>query len=333
MAETSASEPVPRKRRIPLRPLLAVAVLAAAIIAWLLLRGDGRSDEARFTGYVVSDNLYMASPIAGTVAWIGVKSGDRVRPGTPLFRIDPTNLAARVGEARAQVDESVARVAEQQAALARARANLAAAQADADRIATELTRLTAAQAEKPGSVARLEIDQARAAHRAALKRRDAARTEMSAADAAIASAEAQTAEERAGVTQATRQLEELSPTAPAAGWVEDVMYQPGEWVAANAPLVSIVPANEVKVRFYVPQGVVNAYRPGARVAIACDGCPSGLTATVDYVAPRPEFTPPVIFSLESRDKLVFMVEALPSRPQALVPGQPIDVTPLASGRR
>jgi HlyD family secretion protein len=62
------------------------------------------------------------------------------------------------------------------------------------------------------------------------------------------------------------------------------------------------------------------------VRFACDGCPNGLTATIDFVSPRAEFTPPVIYSRESRDRLVYLVEARPS--VRLLPGQPVDVEPL-----
>jgi HlyD family secretion protein len=105
------------------------------------------------------------------------------------------------------------------------------------------------------------------------------------------------------------------------------MFKAGETVPANVPVVSIVPDGEVKVRFYVPQALVNAYKPGRKVAIGCDGCAAGLTATVNFVASEPEFTPPVIYSLDARQKLVFMVEAVPSNARALVSGQPIDVAP------
>jgi HlyD family secretion protein len=190
-----------------------------------------------------------------------------------------------------------------------------------------LKRLTAAQAEKPGSVAQLDIDQTRAAYEAALRRADAARAQLGSASAAIAVARAQVRGSEAGLTSARRQLSELAPVAPAAGRIEDVMFKPGETVPANVPVVSIVPDGEVKVRFYVPQALVGAYKPGRKVAIACDGCAAGMSATVDFVASEPEYTPPVIYSLDARQKLDFMVEAVPSSPRALVPGQPIDVAP------
>ena len=50
-----------------------------------------------------------------------------------------------------------------------------------------------------------------------------------------------------------------------------------------------------------------------------------------FRSPQAEFTPPVIYSRESRDKLVFLVEAAPDRPRELAPGQPVDVDPLKGG--
>lgn len=82
--------------------------------------------------------------------------------------------------------------------------------------------------------------------------------------------------------------------APSAGRIDGIMFKPGESVTANVPVVSIVPDGEVKVRIYVPQTQVNAYKPGRKVVIGCDGCATGMTAIVDFVASRPEYTPPVI---------------------------------------
>ena len=330
MADPAAPSQSRRIRRGPPKLLIIIIAAALLLVAWLLFR-NGESSEARFTGYVVTDNLYLASPVAGRIAWIGAREGDEVASGTPLFRIDPTERAAQVDQARAQVNATSAQTAERRAALGRARANLAAAEVEADRIGTEVARLSRAQSEEPGSVAALDLDQARAAHRTALRRRDAARTEVAAADAAIRAASAEVDRSRAGVAQAQANLTELSPMAPTAARVESVMYQTGEWAAANAPVISLVPLGEVKVRFYVPQGLVSDYRPGKRVAVACDGCRDGMTAKIEFVSSRPEYTPPVIYSLEARDKLVFMVEAVPSDPRLLVPGQPIDVTPLVRG--
>jgi HlyD family secretion protein len=322
-----APEPAPRgARHVPIRAIAAVTVVVIAIgLVWFFISQHNHKGGEAFTGYVVSDNVYMSSPVSGTLTAISVNRGDRVAAGQPLFRVDPTVRAAQADQARAQIAGSQAGVAQQEGALAQAKANLASAQADADRNETEARRLAAAQREKPGSVAQLQLDQAQAAYKSALDKRDAARAQLKSASAAVAASQAQVRQAEAGLTSAQRQLSDLAPVAPGAGRIDDIMFKPGESVAANAPVVSIVPDGEVKVRFYVPEAQVNAFKPGRKVAIACDGCAAGMTASVDFVASRPEYTPPVIYSLDARQKLVFMVEAVPSDPRALVPGQPMDV--------
>lgn len=316
-------------RRLPRRPLMIAVVVGAAVcvlIAWGVINRQHRGSPV-FTGYVVTRNLYMSAPTAGTIDAVSVHRGQRVEAGAPLFRIDPTSLGARADQAAAEVGQSEASLAADNAALSKARADLAAAQVEVDRTAADLNRYLAAEREKAGAVTGQQIDRARSAAVSAQRARDAAATNISAARARIAAGRAQIQGGRAGVVDARRQLDQLAPTAPVAARVEDVMYQPGEWAAANAPVVSLVPDNQIKVRFYVPETMVNAYPPGTTVAVGCDGCPTGMTARVDYVASRPEYTPPIIYSLTTRDKLVFLIEAVPSAPRSLTPGQPIDVRP------
>jgi HlyD family secretion protein len=131
---------------LPRRAIVAVVVVTAVVlVVWLLLRsGDGDSKE-QFTGYVVADEVYMTSPIAGTLASVSVRRGQRVAAGTQLFQVDPTQRAAGTEQAQAQISANQAQVNQQQAALAKAREDAAAAQADADRLGAELRLLSAAQ--------------------------------------------------------------------------------------------------------------------------------------------------------------------------------------------
>jgi len=62
------------------------------------------------------------------------------------------------------------------------------------------------------------------------------------------------------------------------------------------------------------------------VTISCDGC-KPLKAKISFIAAREEFTPPVIFSVENREKLVFKLEARAEGGLALNPGQPVEVRP------
>jgi len=112
----------------------------------------------------------------------------------------------------------------------------------------------------------------------------------------------------------------------------NLAVEPGEWAAANQPVVALIPDDRVKVRFFAPQRDLARYPVGQRITFTCDGCARRLSATIDYVSPRPEFTPPIIYSRESRDRMVFLIEARPDTPRTLSPGQPVDVTPLGGGK-
>ncbi|MGH7002481.1 MAG: HlyD family secretion protein [Alphaproteobacteria bacterium] len=138
---------------------------------------------------------------------------------------------------------------------------------------------------------------------------------------------------RAVLTRAERRLEEMAPKAPTEVLVEDTMALPGDFVAAGTPVVSLLPPDKIKLRFFVPETALASTQRGHVVNFRCDGCPGGLRARITFVSPRAEYTPPVIYSVGSRAKLVFMVEAVPiDPPLRLKPGQPVDVgQPVADG--
>jgi HlyD family secretion protein len=112
------------------------------------------------------------------------------------------------------------------------------------------------------------------------------------------------------------------------GAVQQIYFRPGEMVPGGRPVLSILPPGNVKVRFYVPESVLPSIAYGDQIKLACDGCAGGLTARVSFIAKQSEFTPPVIYSLDERAKLVFLIEALPEKPGELRVGQPVDVMPL-----
>jgi len=104
-------------------------------------------------------------------------------------------------------------------------------------------------------------------------------------------------------------------------------------VPAGRPVVSLLPPGNIKVRFFVPEPVLASIDYGDVVKVGCDSCSSDITAHISFIARQSEFTPPVIYSLEERSKLVFLVEALPSNPGALRVGQPVDVRLTAQSNR
>jgi HlyD family secretion protein len=122
--------------------------------------------------------------------------------------------------------------------------------------------------------------------------------------------------------------------APVTGTVQQIYFREGETVAAQRPVLSIMPPGNMKLRFYVPETDLPKLAIGDEVRVVCDNCAADLTAKIYFIATSAEYTPPVIYSLDERNKLVYLIQARPSRPDALRVGQPISVftgakTPIA----
>ncbi|MGY3607162.1 MULTISPECIES: HlyD family secretion protein [unclassified Bradyrhizobium] len=125
--------------------------------------------------------------------------------------------------------------------------------------------------------------------------------------------------------------------APVAGTIQQIYFREGEMVAAQRPVLSIMPPGNMKLRFFVPEAELPKLSIGDQVRVVCDNCAVDLTAKIYFIATTAEYTPPVIYSLDERNKLVYLIQARPSRPDALRVGQPISVylnpkTPVADRR-
>jgi len=129
------------------------------------------------------------------------------------------------------------------------------------------------------------------------------------------------------VAQAKWNYEQKHQVAPEGGLVFDTLYRAGEWVQAGRPVIQLLPPQNITVRAFVPENKIATLRAGDRVQVVVDGMRTPLVGTLDYIFPRSEYTPPVIYSNETRDKLVYMVEVRfdPALAAQLHPGQPVDV--------
>ena len=320
-------------------PIVVIAVLAAAGFYWRapLLSALGFGDEdGRYLGYVEGETSLIAPPIAGRLVERPVDRGVQVKKGDRLFVIDPVMARAEVARAEAALAEARARYEnllkgkrqeEQDVVRAQRRENDAAlAQAE-----IEFKRQTELLAKGVGT--RKDYEQAdsmtrqlrsRAASLAAQEKVG----ELAARPDEIAAARAQVSQDEANLAQSRKRLDDLMPGAPEDGLIENTFFNVGEWVPAGSPVVSLLPPFRVKLRFYVPQEDVALAKMGAAISFTCDGCPADLKASIIYVSPRAEFTPPVIYSQTARSKLVFLIEARPEAAQAkLSPGLPVTVAP------
>ncbi|KQV62457.1 MULTISPECIES: HlyD family secretion protein [unclassified Caulobacter] len=320
-----------------------VAVVAglglAGFLGWRLLGPDAHRPH-RLSGYVEGETLYVGASNSGLVSTVAVQRGDRVRAGQPLFALDAAQLTAARDQAAAQVAIAEAQLRDAEkgqrpqelavydAERAAAQAQVRQAQADFDRVAPLVRKGIYAPAKLDQVKAALDTARANAATVA--RRKDVGT--LGARPDAVNAAQSAVASARETLAAAQSRLDQISPRAPTAARVQDVFYQPGEWAAANQPVVALLSDDRVRLRFFVPEGEVPRYRAGATVRFACDGCGAERTARINYVSPRSEFTPPVIYSREARQRLVFLVEARPEGGAPLAPGQPVDITPLGADR-
>jgi len=141
----------------------------------------------------------------------------------------------------------------------------------------------------------------------------------------LAEARRQTSAAAAQTGLAQTRVSDTDNKAPAAGTIEQIFHRPGEVVAAGAPIVALLPPANMKVRFFAPESMLAQFPVGARVLIHCDGCGADAPARVSFVATQPQFTPPVIYSLDEREKLVYLVEARFDGVSRVRPGAPVDV--------
>ncbi len=129
----------------------------------------------------------------------------------------------------------------------------------------------------------------------------------------------------ARLNSAQTRLGRRNVVSPVTGTVQQVYYRPGEMVPAGRPVLAVLTPGNLKVRFFLPEARLPTISYGDRISVRCDGCADGITAKVSFISKTAEFTPPVIYSLDERKKLVFLIEALPDQPEKLRLGQPVDI--------
>jgi HlyD family secretion protein len=142
---------------------------------------------------------------------------------------------------------------------------------------------------------------------------------------AVDDAEAVIRTEMAKVNAAETRLNRRKLLSTVNGSVQEIYFRPGEFVSAGRPVLSLLPPNNIKIRFFVPETLLPKVSLGQPVDIHCDGCKANVPARVTYISRTSEFTPPVIYSLEERSKLVYLVEARTGEPSEFRVGQPVDV--------
>ena len=308
----------------------ASALLATALLA---LAACTPAEDPVHLGYVEADWTYVSAPAAGRLVEQAVREGDRIEPGMFLFSLDSTaeeaalaQASARVAQAQAEAEnlDTGARapeIRELQARLAQAEARLGQARQDRDRLLPLVEKGLEPRARADAAESELEAAQAAveaARQQIAVASQPGRPASRNAAEAAAKSAEASQA-------AAAYRLSERRVTAPKSGRVEEVFYRAGEYVMPGSPVLSIMPDDALKARFFVPQAELGDLSVGETVRVSHDGLASPATATVTFIAHEAEYRPPVIYARGTRSKLVFMVEARLPGDAGFHPGLPVEV--------
>lgn len=315
------------------RHRLILGVLAVAL--GLAAAGCTRQRPVSWQGYAEGEFVYLASSQSGTLEQLAVRRGQTLAAGQTVFTLESAYETAALDLALQQLSAARAQLADISSGKRApevdvTKAQLAQAVANARKAAQQLTRDEAQY--RAGGIAKAQLDDSRAlADASAAQVRELTSqvtvARLPARTQQIGAQRAQVDAAEANVKEAQWKLDQKRVVAAQDGVVYDTLYRVGEWVQAGNPVVQMLPPRNVKVRFFVPEAVVGGLAAGRKVIVHCDGCAADVPATITYVSREAEYTPPVIYSNETREKLVFMVEAHPAVADAakLHPGQPVEV--------
>lgn len=311
--------------------------LLTLILLTCVLNGCDTTTLSGYNGYAEGEYVFVGAPLPGLLEQLAVARGQQVEAAATLFVLEHAVEEGAVAAAQARTASAQARIANLSGTRRAPEIDALRATGERAAAAQRLARIQLDQNErlfKGGFISEGKIAEVRAAAAESTAQVREAEAQLRTAlqslgrSAEIDAARGDFGAARAELAQAKARLDQKTGTAPAAALVQDIFFRQGEWVPAGSPIVSLLPPANVKVRFFVPETIVGALREGRAVQLACDGCGAPIRARITYISPQAEYTPPVIYSRESRAKLVFMIEARPAPDDAprLRPGQPVDVT-------
>ena len=307
-------------------------ICSLPLVAGLFAGCNGAGPLA--VGYVEGEYVLVAPIEIAQIVDLAVRRGDRITAGAPLARLEKRDAEIAVAQAAAGLAQAERQLANLQegrrpeeiasivASLRSAEAQAAEAERVLQRQSDLLSQGIATQATYDSASTALELNRAKVSEleaNLAVAKLPARANEIKAAQAAVEQAEAV-------LESAEWRLAKRVLSIPQAGTVSDIIRNTGEVAGPQAPVLSVLPDGALKLRVYIPETALSSVAVGKILSVRCDGCGEGMRATVSYVSPDPEFTPPVIYSLENRQKLVYLVEARPNDDAwALAPGQIVDV--------
>jgi len=310
--------------------------LRLVLLLFLSILCSGCNHNNYFQGYVEGEYSYIASAVSGNLTQLLVDRGDKVVAGQPLFVLDPQPESDKLSQAKstlAQAEQESLDIQKGQRETILRALNAQRLQVEANLQYAQKTLLRYKELYKQRAIDKASVDQVQSTYDQTLERlkeveANIAEANLGARENLIKARQEAVSAAAAAVKQAEWALLQKSIRAPVDAEVFDTLYQLGEFVAISSPVLVLLPPDKIKIIFYVPEAVFHQIKIGNLIAVSCDGCKKDYLAKINFISPSAEYTPPVIFSKDSRDKLVFRIEAKPDIKEAieLHPGQPVDVT-------
>lgn len=314
-------------------PALAFAGLSAVVV--MLLTGCQPTVSDLLQGYLEGEYVYVACPLGGAVEGLHVARGEQVKAGDPLFTLESSLERAGRDEAERRSIQALAALEDAKKGKRPSEIDALTASLKQVQAALELAEKELARQQtlwQAGASAQQEMDAACSARDQCRERVRSLEAEIETARLGaradqVAAAEANVRALEAALTQAEWSLNQKRQSAPKSGLVFDTLFREGEWVAAGRPVVVLLPPANIKLRVFVPEAQLARLQLGDVVQVFMDGVRESVPAKVNFISPRAEYSPPMIYSRANREKFVYLIEAVFEGGMAarLHPGQPVEV--------
>lgn len=296
--------------------------------------GCGKPTVHQYQGYVEGENIYLAAPSSGMLVKRPVNRGQWVKKGDLIFQLDDNPEAMIITQSDAELlqakriynDLIKPRRTPEIAAI---KSQIAQANAQLHLAELRVTRTSKLFAKNAGAKDEMDAAQSHYEEILHLKEQYQANLELAMQGSREEQINAQQAQINALIAklnQAKWQLDQKSGYAPADGLIFDTYFIKGEFVPSQQAIASLLTPDNIRIEFFVPAIALHYLHVGGKITFNCEGCSENNQATIRYISPKAEYIPPLVYSNENADKLVFRVKASIHHPEQFKPGQPVVVS-------
>jgi len=332
------------------KKIVIITVLLVILVgATIFLHFENMEKPLTANGTIEATEIKVCSEIGGTLKKIYIQEGDSVKPGDILAEIDDEQYKINLESAQAQLKESKASLSEVEAGarnqeltaarneIQRIKAQLSAAEKTLAFEQKNLNRFNVLY--KQGSITKNELEAQELKLKTAEETLNSLQAQINAAKARLSLLEAGARSETfdklsSGVEMASLKVRmaklNLAKTkikAPSSGTVISRNFEIGEVIPPGVEVVTLLDTKNLWLNSYVPEDQLDKVRKDQLVNLMVDAYPGDIfKGKVEFISPKPEFTPRSLQTKKDRVNLVFRVKIrVINGREKLLPGMPVDV--------